>query len=52
MIVEVDQKEVRSVESFYSLVHEKKRYLLRVRKYVAGMPAQDLFAVVILDLKP
>ncbi|MBI3557821.1 MAG: trypsin-like peptidase domain-containing protein [Deltaproteobacteria bacterium] len=49
IIMEVDQKPVADVKSFYSIVRDKKRYLLRVRKLTGER--EDTFAVVVLDLK-
>jgi serine protease Do len=49
VIVEVDRKAVKSVDDFYSVVKEKKSYLLRVRR--TDTQGHDLYNVVILDLK-
>ncbi len=49
MIVEVDRKPVKDIEQFYSIVKEKKSYLLRVRRTEPG--AGEAFTVVVLNLK-
>jgi serine protease Do len=49
VILEVDRKPVKDTEQFFSLVKEKKGYLLRVRR--ADPQGQEVFSVVILDLK-
>ena len=49
VIIEVDRKPVKSVEQFFSIVKEKKSYLLRVRR--ADTQGREVFAVVVLDLK-
>lgn len=49
VIVEVDRKAVKSVDNFYSVVKEKKSYLLRVRR--TDTQGRDIYNVVILDLK-
>jgi len=49
LIIEVDQKPVKDVESFYSVVKGKKAYLLRVRR--VSPAGQEAFLVVMLDLK-
>jgi serine protease Do len=49
VIVEADRKNVKSVEDFYSIVKEKKSYLLRVRR--SDTQGHELYNVVILDLK-
>jgi serine protease Do len=49
LILEVSRQSVKDVESFYSLVKEKKSYLLRVRR--ADTQGRELFEIIILDLK-
>jgi serine protease Do len=49
-IVEVDRKPVKDVDTFYSVVKEKKSYLLRVLKTAASQ-GQPVYGVSILDLK-
>ena len=49
VIIEVDRKPAKDVESFYSIVKEKKSYLLRVRRM--DPQGHEAFAVVLLDLK-
>lgn len=49
VIVEVDRKAIRDVDTFYSVVKTKKSYLMRVRRIDAQ--AREAFAVVVLDLK-
>lgn len=49
VILEVDRKAVASANDFYSLVKEKKSYLLRVRR--ADPQGREAFSVIILDLK-
>jgi serine protease Do len=49
VIVEVDRKPVKDVDSFYAIVKSKKSYLLRVRRGDAH--GNESFAVVVLDLK-
>ncbi|HCM41139.1 MAG: hypothetical protein A2Z97_09770 [Bdellovibrionales bacterium GWB1_52_6] len=49
VIMEIDQKPVKDVESFYSVVKAKKAYLLRVRR--VSPSGQEAFIVVMLDLK-
>jgi serine protease Do len=49
LILEVDRKPVKDVDGFYSLVKEKKSYLLRVRR--VDPHGEESFAVIILDLK-
>jgi serine protease Do len=49
VILEVDRKPLKDVDQFYSIVKEKKSYLLRVRR--ADPQGQEVFSVVILDLK-
>lgn len=49
VILEVAQKPVRDLEEFYSIVKEKKTYLLRVRR--ADPQGNALFPIVILNLK-
>jgi len=48
LIVEVDRKPVRDAEGFYSIVKDRKSYLLRVRR--ADPSGKDVFTVIILDL--
>lgn len=50
VIVEVNQKPVKSVANFYSIVKDKKTYLLRVRR--TDPQGQDVYTVVVLNLKP
>ena len=48
VILEVDTKPVKDSEAFYSIVKEKKGYLLRVRR---GDPqGHEVFSIVTLDL--
>jgi serine protease Do len=49
VILEADRKSVKDPDSFYSIVKEKKSYLLRVRRQ--DQQGRELFAVVVLDLK-
>jgi serine protease Do len=49
VILEVDRKPVKGVDQFFSLVKEKKSYLLRVRR--TDSSGRDVFAVIVLDLK-
>lgn len=49
VIVEVDQKLIKDPESFYSVVKDKKSYLLRVRR--ADPQGREGYSVIILDLK-
>jgi serine protease Do len=49
IIVEADRKPIKNVDSLYSIVKDKKSYLLRVRKNIPGSP-QEVFSVVVLDL--
>jgi serine protease Do len=49
IIVEVDRKPVKNVDDFYSVVKEKKSYLVRVRRN--DTQGRELYNVVILDLK-
>lgn len=52
VIVEVNQVAVKDVDQFYKLIKPKKKNLLRVRRASPqGESAQDVFAVVVLDLK-
>jgi serine protease Do len=48
VIMEVDRKSVKDVDGFFSIVKEKKSYLLRVRR--ADPSGKDVFSVIILDL--
>ncbi|MGE0614301.1 MAG: trypsin-like peptidase domain-containing protein [Bacteriovoracia bacterium] len=49
VILEVDRKEIRSVRQFFSIVKEKKSYLLRIKRInPTGVPD---FKVIVLDLK-
>jgi S1-C subfamily serine protease len=50
VIVEVDRKPIKDVDAFYSLVKDKKTYLLRVFKTGAAQ-GQPVYGVSILDLK-
>lgn len=50
LILEVNRKGVTKVDDFFSLVKEKKSYLLRIRRPDAE--GRDLFTVIVLDLKP
>jgi serine protease Do len=50
LILEADRKSVKDVDGFYSIVKDKKSYLLRIRRQDAQ--GRESFAVVILDLKP
>lgn len=49
VILEVDRKAVKDVDSFYSIVKEKKSYLLRVRR--PDPQGRDTFSVIVLNLK-
>lgn len=49
VILEVDRKPIKDVEAFYSIVKEKKSYLLRVRR--SEPQGREGFAVVVLELK-
>lgn len=49
VILEVDRKSIKDADDFYSIVKEKKSYLLRVRR--PDPQGRDAFTVVILDLK-
>lgn len=49
VILEVDRKSVKDVESFHKLVDEKKSYLLRVRRL--SPQGGEVFQVIVLDLK-
>jgi serine protease Do len=49
IILEVNRKAIQSVDHFYSIVNQKKSYLLRVRRPLSGN--QDSFLVRVLDLK-
>lgn len=49
IVVEVDKKPIKDVDAFYSIVKDKKSYMLRVRR--GGGPSGDsAFVVVVLDL--
>lgn len=48
VILEVDRKPLKSVDSFYATVKEKKSYLMRVRR--SDPQGREAFSVVILDL--
>jgi hypothetical protein len=49
VILEVDRKPVKDAEAFFSIVKQKKSYLLRVRRTDAQN--NEVFSVVVLDLK-
>lgn len=49
VILEVDRKPVKDVDSFYAIVKEKKSYLLRVRR--SDTQNHEAFSVILLDLK-
>lgn len=49
VILEADRKHIKNVDSFYTIVKEKKSYLLRVRR--ADPRGGEAFAVIVLDLK-
>jgi len=49
VILEVNRKPVKDVDAFYSIVKEKKSYLLRVRR--ADPQGREAFSVIVLDLK-
>jgi serine protease Do len=49
VILEADRKPVKEVDQFYTVVKEKKSYLLRVRR--ADAQGNEVFSVVVLDLK-
>jgi serine protease Do len=48
VIIEAERKPVKDVDGFFSIVKEKKSYLLRVRR--SDPSGKDVFTVVILDL--
>lgn len=50
VIVEVDKKPVKDAEAFYSIVKDKKSYMLRVRKGGGLSTGDSAFVVVVLDL--
>jgi serine protease Do len=50
VIVEVDRKPVKDLDSFFAVVKEKKSYLLRVLKSSGGQ-GQPVYGVSVLDLK-
>jgi serine protease Do len=50
VIIEVDRKTIKDVDDFYSVVKDKKAYLLRVRR-MEPSTGQEAFAVILLDLK-
>jgi serine protease Do len=49
IIIEVDRKTVKDVDSFYGTVNDKKSYLLRVRRN--DPQDHEVFSVIVLDLK-
>lgn len=49
VILEVDRKPARNVETFFSIVKEKKSYLLRVRR--SDPQGREVFTVIVLNLK-
>ena len=49
VIIEVDRKTIKDVDDFYSMVKDKKSYLLRVRRL--DPTGHEAFAVILLDLK-
>jgi serine protease Do len=49
VIIEVNRKAIKDVDSFYAIVKEKKSYLLRVRRMDPG--GKEAYAVIVLDLK-
>jgi serine protease Do len=49
VILEVNRKPVKDVDAFYSIVKDKKSYLLRVRR--ADPQGREAFSVIVLDLK-
>ena len=49
IIVEVDRKPIKDADAFYSIVKEKKTYLLRVRR--TDPQGKEVFIVALLDLK-
>jgi serine protease Do len=52
IIVEVDRKSVKDAEAFNDLVHEKKEYLLRIRRPAGDEPdAHETYRAGILDLR-
>ena len=50
VILEVDRKAVKDVDSLFAIAKEKKSYLLRVRR-MEPQQGGEIFSVVILDLK-
>lgn len=48
VIVEADRKPLKNVDDFFSMVKEKKAYLLRVRR--PDPQGRDVFSVILLDL--
>jgi serine protease Do len=49
VIIEVNRKPIKDVDSFYAIVKEKKSYLLRVRRMDPS--GKEAYAVIVLDLK-
>lgn len=49
VILEVDRNPIKDVDAFYSIVKEKKSYLLRIRR--SDSQGREGFAVVVLGLK-
>jgi len=49
IILEIDRSVVKNVDEFYSIVKEKKSYLLRIRR--SDSQGREGFAVVVLGLK-
>jgi serine protease Do len=49
VILEIDRKAVKNVDSFYAIVKHKKTYLMRVRR--RDVQGHESFSVLILDLK-
>ena len=49
IILEVDKRQIKSVDQFYSIVNSKKSYLLRVRRQ--DPQGRDNYAIIVLDLK-
>jgi serine protease Do len=49
VVLEVNRKSVKDVDAFYSIVKEKKSYLLRIRR--VDPQGREAFSVIVLDLK-
>ncbi len=49
LILEVDRKPIHHLNTFYSLVKEKKTYLLRIKR-ISSFQGQEVFQLITLDL--